>query len=95
LGRISDKKSRNIAQEKEQRRGQKKEYALVFVDQTDFVMQEMMKGYDKLYKKCHMLLEKMIKNEEEVKPVTEHEKSLAGQMKLPMFPYITKNFSLH
>jgi hypothetical protein len=32
LGRISDKKSRNIAQEKEQRRGQKKEYALVFVE---------------------------------------------------------------
>jgi hypothetical protein len=60
-----------------------------------FAMQEMMKGYDKLYKKCHMLLEKMIKNEDEVKPVTEYEKSLAGQMKLPMFPYITKNFSLH
>jgi pre-mRNA-splicing factor ATP-dependent RNA helicase DHX16 len=73
---------------KKKRKGEsEKEYDLVFDDQIDFVMQETTKGYDRRDKKHRTSSAKMIKIEEEVKPVTEHEKILAGRKKLPVFPY--------
>lgn len=68
-----------------------KEYDLVFDDQIDFVMQETTKGYDKR-DKSHRSKTKELKQEKDdqislVKPITEHEKILAGRKKLPVFPY--------
>lgn len=91
---ISHRKKRSSDQEA-------KQYELVFDDQIDFVMQETTKGYDKRDKKklhkhkIHSI--SRIKDEDEpdlaesslsvVKPITEHEKILAGRKKLPVFPY--------
>jgi pre-mRNA-splicing factor ATP-dependent RNA helicase DHX16 len=66
------------------------EYELVFEDQIDFVKLDMKKGYDRRspnkISKTHE--EKVVKNEfAENRPITEHEKILAGRKKLPVFPY--------
>ena len=77
---------------KKKKPSNEKQYDLVFEDQIDFVMQETTKGYDKRDKK-HSKVKEMIKKEDEddklvaLKPITEHEKILAGRKKLPVFPY--------
>lgn len=66
------------------------EYALVFDDQIDFVMQETSKGYDKREKKHHTKVkeeQQVEKDSSEARPVSEHEKILAGRKKLPVYPY--------
>jgi pre-mRNA-splicing factor ATP-dependent RNA helicase DHX16 len=66
------------------------EYELVFDDQIDFVMQESTKGYDRRNKKhiSKLMKEQQIEKEyPESRPITEHEKILAGRKKLPVFPY--------
>jgi pre-mRNA-splicing factor ATP-dependent RNA helicase DHX16 len=67
------------------------QYELVFDDQIDFVMQETSKGYDRRDKNKHKVRikeEREMKREyPESKPVSEHEKSLEGRKKLPVFPY--------
>ena len=71
---------------------EEKKYDLVFDDQIDFVMQETSKGYDRRDKKKRVKDDVHVKREEDEqsvgpKPVTEHEKILAGRKKLPVFPY--------
>ena len=66
------------------------EYELVFEDQIDFVKLDTSKGYDrrssKSIEKKHE--DKAVKMEyRENRPITEHEKILAGRKKLPVFPY--------
>ena len=87
---ISHKKKRSSTQ------GEEKKYELVFDDQIDFVMQETTKGYDKRGKSHRSKRKEKIKvgdrdqeprEETSIKPVTEHEKILAGRKKLPVFPY--------
>jgi pre-mRNA-splicing factor ATP-dependent RNA helicase DHX16 len=67
------------------------EYGFIFDEQIDFVMQETTKGYDKRDKKHHANIKKEKKEEEDdvsvIKPITEHDKILAGRKKLPVFPY--------
>ena len=66
------------------------EYEFVFEDQIDFVKLDTNKGYDRRSSKKMSKIpeEKGIKNEyAESRPITEHEKILAGRKKLPVFPY--------
>lgn len=67
-------------------------YDLLFEEdeQIDFVMQETSKGYDNRKQKQLKQQEVMTKREQdprEPRPVTEHEKILAGRKKLPVFAY--------
>jgi pre-mRNA-splicing factor ATP-dependent RNA helicase DHX16 len=66
------------------------EYELVFEDQIDFVLQETAKGYDKRDEKhvSKMKIERQAeKGHPETRPVTEHDKILAGRKRLPVYPY--------
>lgn len=66
------------------------DYDLVFEDQIDFVMQETSKGYDRRVKKQTTKVKEdtmLQKDIPEARPITEHEKILAGRQKLPVFPY--------
>ena len=78
------------------RKGKKPEdeYDLVFEDQIDFIMQGTNKGYDRRDKKKKAITSRVQEEEEkrkadplEPRPVTEHEKILAGRKKLPVYPY--------
>jgi pre-mRNA-splicing factor ATP-dependent RNA helicase DHX16 len=66
------------------------EYAFVFEEQIDFVMQETSEGYDKRNEK-HRREEKeqeeRAKDPLEMRPATAHEKILAGRKKLPVYVY--------
>ena len=79
-----------ISRKKKGKEPEEDKYDFVFEDQIDFVMQSTTKGYDKRDKKKKA----KIKEEEEIRkdpleprPVTEHEKILAGRKQLPVFPY--------
>jgi len=70
------------------------EYDLVFEDQIDFVMQGTKKGYDKRdksKKSRHSIKREYHEDKEadplEPRPITVHEKLLAGRKKLPVYPY--------
>lgn len=66
------------------------EYELVFDEQIDFVMQESTRGYDRRDKKRKQTsrdLKQLEKEYPEMKPVSAHDKILAGRKKLPVFPY--------
>lgn len=87
------KKAAAVARGNKKSSRDEKEYELVFDDQIDFVMQETNKGYDRRDKKKKGVeeessrSEKDVKQEEDFKPLTEHEKILAGRKKLPVYPY--------
>lgn len=76
---------------KKKKPSQEKQYDLVFDDAVDFVMQETTKGYDKRDEKHRVDRAKFIKTEDEegdvFKPITEHDKILAGRKMLPVYPY--------
>jgi pre-mRNA-splicing factor ATP-dependent RNA helicase DHX16 len=66
------------------------DYELVLEDQIDFVKLDTSKGYDRRSsdKTSTIQDDKVIKNEyTENRPITEHEKILAGRKKLPVYPY--------
>jgi pre-mRNA-splicing factor ATP-dependent RNA helicase DHX16 len=72
------------------KKGKEEEYELVFDDQIDFVLQESKKGYDKrdIKHKTKAVEEaRQAVDPNEIRPVTEHEKILAGRKKLPVYPY--------
>ncbi|VEU39027.1 unnamed protein product [Pseudo-nitzschia multistriata] len=93
----SQTRKAEITHKKKRSQGKEKEYELVFEDQIDFVMQETTKGYDKRGKRNRAKGKEKVKQEVssegdseeslEIKPITEHEKILAGRKKLPVFPY--------
>jgi len=89
------KKAAILAGGKEKKK-KEKEYELVFEEQIDFVMEGTKKGYDhrKRDKQEDVAPPKKKEEEEEgnyaIKPITKHEKLLAGRKKLPVYPYRTE-----
>mmetsp|Transcript_4561 Transcript_4561/g.7071 ORF Transcript_4561/g.7071 Transcript_4561/m.7071 type:complete len:1066 (+) Transcript_4561:101-3298(+) len=64
-----------------------KNYDYVFEEKIDFVMQGEQKGYDHREKHKQRGTLKENQDENELAPVTEHEKILQGRKKLPVFSY--------
>ena len=89
MGRVANAESNGLCFQKEETY-KADEYDLVFEDQIDFVMQETNKGYDRRDKKHKARVNEDIQIEKdypETRPISEHEKILAGRKKLPVFPY--------
>ena len=83
-------KAAGVGGRKKKKATEADQYKLVFDDQIDFVMQETSKGYDRRDKKHKARLKEdreMEKERPETRPVSEHEKILAGRKKLPVYPY--------
>jgi pre-mRNA-splicing factor ATP-dependent RNA helicase DHX16 len=71
---------------KKKKQPDEEKYELVFEDQIDFVMQETSKGYDRRKKVPKEEKEEASSNND-APELTEHEKILAGRLKLPVYPY--------
>ena len=79
-------KARALSLKKEKSSTRDESYEILFDEQIDFVMQGTKKGYDN--REAMNSKQKNQKEDiQEPRPITEHEKILAGRKKLPVFAY--------